>query len=87
MAAEFGRDPASIMVSVPLGVDYGLPLAFEAERKTLISSENSEHMAAELKVWAEHGVDDVVLRLNVTDIDRLRSEIARIGQEVLPLLR
>lgn len=87
MAEEFGRNPDSITVSVPLAVDYGLPLAFEAEKKTLISSENPKRMAAELRVWAEHGVDDVVLRLNVDDVDRLRLEIARIGNEVIPLLR
>lgn len=87
MAAEAGRDPALIQVSACLAVDYGEPLSFEAERKTLISSKDPQKMAQELRVWRDHGADDVMLRLNTPDIALIRSELDRIGRDVLPLMR
>lgn len=87
MAAQAGRDPQAIMISACLAVDYGEPLSFDAERKTMISSRDPQQMARELLVWKDYGANDVMLRLNTPDIGLLHAEIDRIGRNVLPLIK
>ena len=86
MAREAGRDPSGFCMCMGISVDYGEPLSFEAERKAMVSSEVPVEMARYIKGWADHGADELMLRLNVPDIAKLKSEIVRIGEVVLPLV-
>jgi alkanesulfonate monooxygenase SsuD/methylene tetrahydromethanopterin reductase-like flavin-dependent oxidoreductase (luciferase family) len=86
IAADAGRDPSELTLSMRVNIDYGQPLPSSAEEKTLISSADPRHMADEIAAWLDVGAQHIVLALNVDSVDRLRSEMLRISQEVLPLL-
>ena len=85
MAAEAGRDPKAIAMSATLTIDHGEKIS-AVERSTILSAD-LDTMVKQLAVWQRLGLDDMVLRLNLRDIDTLRKTVNQIGTVVLPRLR
>jgi alkanesulfonate monooxygenase SsuD/methylene tetrahydromethanopterin reductase-like flavin-dependent oxidoreductase (luciferase family) len=81
-----GRAASELTFSMRVNVDYGQPLPSAAEEKTLISSSDVRRMAEQLQEWADAGAQHLVLALNVDSVQKLRTEMRRISEEVLPLI-
>lgn len=76
-AAEAGRDPDAIEMSVRLDVDVGL--AADGGRL--------DALAGEMAALGEAGAEHVVLSLNSDDLPRVRTWMESIASRVLPAVR
>jgi probable F420-dependent oxidoreductase len=87
MARKAGRDGEGITMCISLTIGYDATSASsDAERQSMIVRADAPQMAQELSHWAAYGADEVLLRFNLADVERLRSEMRYLAREVVPLI-
>jgi probable F420-dependent oxidoreductase len=86
-AAEAGRDPAQITMSMRINVSYGSNFTTETERRSVLDGDDLDAMVAAITEWRDAGVEHLILAPATTDMAQLRVETERIAQTVLPRFR
>ena len=88
LAADAGRDPAGLTMSVRVEVEaHGRPSSQRAQSRARLAGDDSEHMIAGLRAYQDAGVDHVVLALNTGDMSRIQDLMSTIAEKVMPQFR
>jgi probable F420-dependent oxidoreductase len=88
LAAEAGRDPAGLVMSVRVEVEaHGRPSSQRAQNRARLVGDDSDQMIAGLRAYQDAGVEHVVLALNTGEVARIKDLMSTIAEKVMPQFR
>jgi probable F420-dependent oxidoreductase len=86
-AAEAGRDPGSISMTVRVDVRVPSPDAEDRAHRATIPGDDPARIVDALEAYAEAEVEHTVIALGSGDVPALREVMQRIAAEVIPAVR
>ncbi len=88
LAAEAGRNPDALIMSMRVEVEVGGKASSQrAAARARLPGDNADQMIAGIRAYQRVGVDHIVLALNSGDITSITTLMADIAQRVVPHLR